>query len=44
MFLPTLQSALAEVPASTSNDQEKIAWRNAFKLFPALERKFPEIQ
>jgi hypothetical protein len=39
-----VQKAFTSYPGFTEEDREKIGWRNAFKLFPTLKEKFPEMQ
>ncbi|KEF56420.1 uncharacterized protein A1O9_08001 [Exophiala aquamarina CBS 119918] len=41
--VPIAQAALESYHGFTEWDRERIAWKNAFELFPALKTKFPEV-
>jgi hypothetical protein len=38
-----VQKAFDSYEGFDDEDREKIGWRNAFKLFPSLREKFPEM-
>lgn len=42
--IPSAQEALDEYEGFDDADREKIAWRNAFTLFPGLSKKFPHLK
>ncbi|KPI46058.1 2-amino-3-carboxymuconate-6-semialdehyde decarboxylase [Cyphellophora attinorum] len=42
-LVPWIQGRFAKYDGFTDQDREKIGWRNAFKLFPGLAKKFPEL-
>ncbi len=43
-LVPTVQKAFNSYQGFTEGDRQNIGWRNAFKLFPTLGEKFPELQ
>ena len=43
-LVPMVQTGFNSFPDFTEEDRQKITWRNAFKLFPTLQAKFPELQ
>ncbi|ETI26441.1 hypothetical protein G647_03218 [Cladophialophora carrionii CBS 160.54] len=43
-LVPAVQKAFNSYAGFDDADREKIGWRNAFKLFPSLREKFPDME